>query len=203
MNRIEQPHYQERNEKIMSKSTIVLIGIVVVLGLFGMTLMSSYNGLVAQQEQVNGKWSQIENMLQRRTDLIPNLVNTVKGFAAQEKSVIDSVTNARAKLAGAQGPAAKAQANGEMNSALSRLLVVVENYPQLKSDKTFIGLMDELSGTENRIAVARRDYNDAVQSYNTAVRTFPKSIIAGMFNFGQKEYFKAEEGAKQVPQVKF
>jgi LemA protein len=187
----------------MSKSTIVLIGIVVVLGLFGMTLMSSYNGLVAQQEQVNGKWSQIENMLQRRTDLIPNLVNTVKGFAAQEKSVIDSVTNARAKLAGAQGPAAKAQANGEMNSALSRLLVVVENYPQLKSDKTFIGLMDELSGTENRIAVARRDYNDAVQAYNTAVRTFPKSIIAGMFNFGQKEYFKAEEGAKQVPQVKF
>ena len=99
--------------------------------------------------------------------------------------------------------AAKAQADGELTGALSRLLVVVENYPQLKSDKTFIGLMDELAGTENRIAVARRDYNEVVQSYNTSVRTFPKSVIAGMFGFGQKEYFKAEEGAKQVPQVKF
>ena len=187
----------------MSKSMIVLIAVVVVIGMFGMTLMTSYNGLVAEQEKVNGKWSQIENMLQRRADLIPNLVNTVKGFAAQERGVIDSVTNARAKLAGAQGPAAKAQADGELSGALSRLLVVVENYPQLKSDKTFIGLMDELAGTENRIAVARRDYNDAVQSYNTDVRTFPKSVIAGMFGFGQKEYFRAEEGAKQVPQVKF
>ena len=187
----------------MSKSMIVLIAVVVVIGMFGMTLMTSYNGLVAEQEKVNGKWSQIENMLQRRADLIPNLVNTVKGFAAQERGVIDSVTNARAKLAGAQGPAAKAQADGELSGALSRLLVVVENYPQLKSDKTFIGLMDELAGTENRIAVARRDYNDAVQSYNTDVRTFPKSVIAGMFGFGQKEYFRAEEGSKQVPQVKF
>lgn len=187
----------------MNKSTLILIGVVVVLGLLGMTLMSSYNGLVAQQEQVNGKWSQIENMLQRRADLIPNLVNTVKGFAAQEKSVIDSVTSARAKLAGAQGPAAKGAANSELSSALSRLLVVVENYPQLKSDRTFIGLMDELSGTENRIAVARRDYNGAVQVYNTSIRTFPKSILAGVFGFGPKEYFRAEEGAKQVPQVKF
>ena len=187
----------------MSKSTVVLIAIVAIVGLFGLTLMSSYNGLVAEQEQVNGKWSQIDTMLQRRADLIPNLVNTVKGFAAQEKSVIDSVTNARAKLAGAQGPAARGAANAELSGALSRLLVVVENYPQLISDKTFIGLMDELSGTENRIAVARRDYNQAVQSFNTRVKSFPTSIIAGMFGFSQKEYFRAEEGAKQVPAVKF
>ena len=187
----------------MSKSTIVLIAIVAIFGIFGMMLMSSYNGLVSQQEAINGKWSQIENMLQRRADLIPNLVNTVKGFAAQERAVIDSVTNARAKLAGARGPEAAAAANNELNSALSRLLVVVENYPQLKSDRTFIGLMDELTGTENRIAVARRDYNQAVQSYNTSVRSFPTSIIAGMFGFSQKPYFQAEEGAKQVPQVKF
>ena len=187
----------------MSKSTIVLIAIVAVVGLFGLTLMSSYNGLVAEQEQVNGKWSQIDTMLQRRADLIPNLVNTVKGFAAQEKSVTDSVTNARAKLAGAQWPAARGEANAELSSALSRLLVVVENYPQLKSDRTFIGLMDELSGTENRIAVARRDYNQAVQSFNTRVKSFPTSPIAGMLGSAQKEYFRADEGAKQVPAVKF
>ena len=187
----------------MSKSTIILIAVVAVIGMFGMTLMSSYNGLVAAQEQVNGKWSQIDTMLQRRADFIPNLVNTVKGFAAQEKSVIDSVTNARAKLAGAQGPAARGEANNELSGALSRLLVVVENYPQLKSDKTFAGLMDELAGTENRISVARRDYNDAVQSFNTRIKTFPTSIIAGMFGFSAKEYFRVEEGAKQVPAVKF
>ena len=187
----------------MSKSPIILIAVIAVVGMFGMTLMSSYNGLVAAQEQVNGKWSQIDTMLQRRADLIPNLVNTVKGFAAQEKSVIDSVTNARAKLAGAQGPAARGEANNELSGALSRLLVVVENYPQLKSDKTFAGLMDELAGTENRISVARRDYNDAVQSFNTRIKTFPTSIIAGMFGFSSKEYFRVEEGAKQVPAVKF
>lgn len=187
----------------MSKSTIVLIAVVAVIGIFGMMLMSSYNGLVSQQESINGKWSQIENMLQRRADLIPNLVNSVKGFAAQERAVIDSVTNARAKLAGAKGPEAAGAANSELSGALSRLLVVVENYPQLKSDATFKQLMDELSGTENRIAVARRDYNQVVQTYNTSVRTFPTSIIAGMFGFGQKPYFQAEESARQVPQVKF
>jgi LemA protein len=193
----------KKGTKIMSKSTVVLIVIVAVIGVFGLTLMSSYNGLVALSEQVNGKWSQIDTMLQRRADLIPNLVNTVKGFAAQEKSIIDSVTSARAKLAGAQGPVARGEANSELTGALSRLLVVVENYPLLKSDKTFIGLMDELSGTENRIAVARRDYNEAVQSFNTRIKTFPTSLIAGMFGFTQKEYFRAAEGAQQVPAVKF
>ncbi len=184
----------------MNKSLWIVLAVVALLVVFG---FSSYNSLVSMNENVNGKWSQIENMLQRRADLIPNLVNTVKGYAAHEQQAIQSVADARAKLAGAGGPAAKAQANGELNSALARLLVVVENYPNLKADKNFRALMDELSGTENRIAVARKDYNDAVQGYNTKIRSLPTSIFAGMMGFGPKEYFRAEEGAKQVPQVKF
>lgn len=184
----------------MNKTLVIVIALVAVLAIFG---ISSYNGLVGMNENVNGKWSQIENQLQRRADLIPNLVNTVKGYAAHEQQAIQAVADARAKLAGASGPAAKAQANGELNSALSRLLVIAENYPNLKADQNFRSLMDELSGTENRIAVARKDYNDAVQVYNTKIRSFPSSMFAGMFGFGPKEYFKAEEGAKQVPQVKF
>ncbi len=175
----------------------VIIAVLVVMGISG------YNGLVSLNENVNSKWAQIENQLQRRADLIPNLVNTVKGYAAHEQQAIAAVADARAKLAGAGGPAAKAQANGELNSALSRLLVVAEAYPNLKADANFRALMDELSGTENRIAVARKDYNDVVQVYNTKIRSFPSSIFAGMLGFGAKEYFKAEEGAKQVPAVKF
>lgn len=184
----------------MNKTIWVVVALAAVLVFAG---ISSYNGLVSLNEGVNGKWSQVENQLQRRSDLIPNLVNTVKGFAAHEQKAISAVAEARAKLAGAQGPANKAQANGELDSALSRLLVVVENYPNLKADRNFQSLMDELSGTENRIAVARKDYNDAVQVFNTKIRSFPTNIFAGMFGFGSKEYFKAEEGAKEVPQVKF
>ncbi|EAX46846.1 LemA family protein [Thermosinus carboxydivorans Nor1] len=184
----------------MNKTALIVIALVVILAIMG---ISSYNGLVSLNETVNGKWSQIENQLQRRADLIPNLVNTVKGYAAHEQQAIAAVADARAKLAGAQGPAAKAQANAELNNALSRLLVIAENYPNLKADKNFRALMDELSGTENRIAVARKDYNDAVQAYNTKIRSFPTSIFAGMLGFGPKEYFKAEEGAKQVPKVQF
>lgn len=175
----------------------VILAVLVVIGISG------YNSLVGMSENVNGKWSQIENQLQRRADLIPNLVNTVKGYAAHEQQAIQAVADARAKLGGAQGPAAKAQANAELNTALSRLLVIAENYPNLKADKNFRALMDELSGTENRIAVARKDYNDAVQVYNTKIRSFPTSLYAGMMGFGPKEYFKAEEGAKQVPKVQF
>lgn len=175
----------------------VIVALLAVMGISG------YNSLVSMNENVNGKWSQIENQLQRRADLIPNLVSTVKGYAAHEQQAIQAVADARAKLGGAQGPAAKAQANADLNNALSRLLVVAENYPNLKADKNFRALMDELSGTENRIAVARKDYNDAVQVYNTKIRSFPSNIYAGMLGFGAKEYFKAEEGAQQVPKVQF
>lgn len=184
----------------MKKTVWVIIAVVAILVV---ALGSSYNGLVTMNENVNGKWSQIENQLQRRTDLIPNLVSTVKGYATHEQQAIQAVADARAKLAGAQGPGAKAEASGELNNALSRLLVIAENYPDLKADKNFRALMDELAGTENRLAVARKDYNESVQSYNTTIRSLPASLYAGAFGFGTKEYFKADEGAKQVPQVKF
>ena len=187
----------------MSKSTIILIAVVGVIGLFAMSMVGMYNGLVTDNEKVNGKWSQVENNLQRRADLIPNLVNSVKGFAAQEKAVIDSVTNARAKLASSQTPATKAEANGELSGALSRLLMVVENYPQIKSDKLFKQVMDELAGTENRLAVARKDYNDAVQPFNAKIKSFPTSLMAGFGGFTAREYFKVEESAKAVPKVQF
>ncbi len=186
----------------MSKNW-VLIGVIVLVVIVGLTAISGYNGLVTLNENVNGKWSQVENQLQRRADLIPNLVETVKGAATQERQLIQSVTDARAKLAGAQGPAAKAAANDELSGALSRLLVVVENYPTMKTDQNFRQLTDELAGTENRLAVARKDYNDSVQMYNTKIRTFPTSIYANMLGFGPKEYFTAAESAKETPKVKF
>lgn len=184
----------------MNKTVWAIVAVVAILAI---AMVSSYNNLVTMNENVNGKWSQIENQLQRRADLIPNLVNTVKGYATHEQQAIQAVADARARLAGAQGPAAKAEANGELNSALSRLLVIAENYPDLKADKNFKALMDELAGTENRLAVARKDYNESVQSYNTSIRSLPASLYAGSFGFTAKEYFKADEGAKQVPQVKF
>jgi len=184
----------------MNKSIWIIVAIV---GTLLVSAMFSYNTLVSMNESVNGKWSQIENQLQRRTDLIPYLFNTVKGYAAHEQQAISAVADARAKLAGAQGPVGKAQADSELSSALSRLLVVVENYPNLKADANFRSLMDELSGTENRIAVARKDYNDSVQGYNTKIRSLPTSLFAGAMGFGPKEYFQAAEGAKQVPEVKF
>jgi len=177
--------------------------VVAVLAVIVMSIMGSYNGLVSANENVTGKWSQVENQLQRRSDLIPNLVNTVKGYAKHENDIFTNVANARAKLAGATTVADKAAANGELSNALSRLLAISENYPDLKANTNFAQLQDELAGTENRLAVARKDYNDAAQVFNTKIKSFPANLYAGMFGFSAKDYFKADEGAKAAPKVNF
>ncbi len=187
----------------MKKSTIVIIVVVVILVAIIAGLVSNYNGVVSLSEEVDNKFATIDTMLQRRADLIPNLVNTVKGYTNQEQAVIDSVTDARAKLAGANSVGEKANADQELSTALSNLLVVVENYPDLKSSQNFINLSDELAGTENRIATARKDYNDAVKEYNTKIKRFPTNILSGMFGYGEKEYFQASEGSEEVPTVDF
>jgi LemA protein len=183
------------------KKTWIIV--LAVIALLGFAAISSYNGLVSLNESVNGKWSQIDVQLQRRADLIPNLVATVQGYAAQEKDILKSIADARSKLVGAQGVANKAAANEELSGTLSRLLVVVENYPTLKSDANFRQLQDELAGTENRIAVSRKDYNDSVQVYNSKIKTFPNSIWAGMLGFSPREYFQADASAKAAPKVDF
>ncbi|OGQ22012.1 MAG: LemA family protein [Deltaproteobacteria bacterium RIFCSPLOWO2_02_FULL_44_10] len=187
------------------KRTWILLGalVVVVLISFG-SIKGNYNQIVTLHENVETSWAQVENVLQRRNDLIPNLVNTVKGYAAQEERVLTEVTEARAKASGAQTIPEKVDANNQLSSALSRLLVVVEKYPDLKSNQNFLALQDELAGTENRIAVERKRYNEAVQGYNTTVRRFPTNIIAGAFGYErQNRYFEATEGATEVPQVNF
>jgi LemA protein len=163
----------------------------------------SYNRFVSQEEAVKAQWSQVENQLQRRNDLIPNLVESTKGFAQQERDVFGQIAESRAKLAGAQTTEQKIAAANEQSSALARLLVVVENYPQLKSNETFARLMDELSGTENRIAVERMRYNEKVQEYNTSRRSFPANITAGIFGFKEYPLFQAPESAKAAPKVDF
>jgi len=187
----------------MKKALVPIAIIVIVLIIGAMMAMSSYNSLVDMDESVDQSYAQIESQLQRRLDLIPNLVNTVKGYAAHEKEVIQSVSDARAKLAGANTVEEQADANNELTGALSRLLVVVENYPDLKANQNFQQLMDELAGTENRIAVARQDYNVVVATYNKKVRRFPGSLMAGMFGFDEKEYFKADPAAQEAPTVDF
>ena len=184
----------------MSKGKIGAIAAAVIIMLI---LFSGYNSLVTANEDINGKWSQVENQLQRRSDLIPNLVSTTKGMAQQEKDVFQAVNDARTKLAGAQTINDKAEANNELSGSLSRLLMVAETYPDIKSDASFRQLADELAGTENRIAVARRDYNNAVQNYNTQIKSLPKSLYAGILGFHQRDYFKADEKAQETPQVKF
>ena len=180
-----------------------LISIIMVVVLAVGSMFGFYNGMVSSRENVDSMWSQVDNQLQRRSDLIPNLVNTVKGYASHEKEVFQAVSDARAKMAGAQSVGDKLAANGELSGALSRLLAVAENYPQLKADQNFRQLQDELSGTENRIAVARKDYNDAVQNYNTKIKSLPYSLFAGALGFTARDYFKVEETAKAVPKVQF
>ena len=175
---------------------------LLVLALFSLT-GCSYNSFTSQQEAIKGAWSEVENQLQRRNDLIPNLVSTVKGFAAQEKDIVDRIAASREKLAGARTPGETIDAANEQSSALARLLVVVENYPQLKSNENFMRLMDELSGTENRIAVARGRYNEKVQAYNALRRRFPANITAKIFSFEEWKYFEAPASARDVPKVDF
>jgi LemA protein len=187
------------------KIALVVIGVIVlgVLAVFGWAA-GSRNTLVTEREAVNAAWAQVDVALQRRADLIPNLVETVKGFAKQEQAVIKEVTDARAALGGARTPSEKIQANSQLDGALSRLLVVVENYPQLKSNENFLRLQDELAGTENRIAVERRKYNETVQRYNTDIELFPNNIAASMFGFQRNDaYFKTEPGARNAPKVSF
>jgi LemA protein len=187
------------------KILLVVLGIVLLVGvIFGGKYVSVRNDLATQDEAIKASWAQVDVALQRRADLIPNLVSTVKGFAAQEKSVIDSVTSARAQLGGARTPQEKIAANNQLDGALSRLLVVVENYPNLKSNENFMRLQDELAGTENRIAVERRKYNEVVQRYNTQIVLFPNNLIASMAGFQRNPaYFTVDPGSRAAPKVAF
>ena len=187
----------------MKKSTIILIVVGVIAAIIVLSLVGTYNGLVSKKENVTKQYSNLEVTLQRRADLIPNLVNTVKGFVAHEDEVIDKVTTARQNLVNAKSIDEKQKANDELTSSLNALMVIVENYPDLKSSENFRSLQDELAGTENRIAVARRDYNDAVNAYNSSIKRFPNNIISGMFGFSEEKYFEADVKAQEVPSVNF
>jgi LemA protein len=187
------------------KKLVVVLVILALLGLwFGSTFVSHRNEMVRKREVVNATWSQVDVVLQRRADLVPNLVETVKGFAAQEQTVFRDIANARAALMSARSPQERISANSQLDSALGRLLVIVENYPQLRSNENFLRLQDELAGTENRIAVERRRYNQAVQDYNTYISLFPNNIVASLGGFGRNDaYFRADEGSRQAPRVQF
>ncbi len=194
----------------MNIKTIIVLGIVALLVIFG---ISSYNGLVEKQETVNQSWAQVENQYQRRSELIPNLVNTVKGAADFEQETLTDVTEARSRAASIQvtaddlnDPQKLAQfqeAQQQLSGALSRLLVTVERYPELKANQNFLELQSQLEGTENRIATERMRFNQAVQTYNTSIRTFPTNLFAGIFGFDSKAYFEADEGAQDAPEVNF
>jgi len=188
----------------MKVLVIVLIVLVVAGLVFGGKYVGIRNDLVTRKEAVSAAWSQVDVALQRRADLIPNLVETVKGYAKHEQGVMDAVANARAALLGAKTPQEKIAANGQLDNAIGRLLVVVENYPNLKANENFLRLQDELAGTENRIAVERRKYNEKVQEYNTQIQLFPNNIVASLSGFTRDDaYFKTEPGARTAPKVAF
>ena len=193
----------------MKKTWIIVIAVVAVLVIY---CVSSYNSLVTQEETVGTAWSNVENQYQRRSDLIPNLVNTVKGYAAHEKETFDAVVSARAKATQMtidiedltpEKIEAYQKAQGAVGSALSRLLAVTENYPELKANENFKELQAQLEGTENRISVERRKFNETAREYNTSIGRFPKNIVASMFGFEKRPYFEAEEGSEKAPEVKF
>ena len=187
----------------MKRGMIVLGVLLLVVLMVGGSCVGRYNSFVTTNEQIDGAWAQVENVLQRRSDLIPNLVSTVRGIAEQEREIFIEVANARSRLAGAASPADAAAANAGLTGALGRLLAIAENYPQLRSNENFLRLQDELAGTENRIAVERRRYNDAVRDFNTRVRQFPNNLMAGLVGFEAREYFEADEAAQEVPTVEF
>ncbi|NDW11687.1 LemA family protein [Bacteroides sp. 214] len=193
----------------MKKSVIILIVIVIVLGIWG---ASSYNGMVSMEENVSTQWSQVENQYQRRADLIPNLVNTVKGYATHEQSTLEGIMEARSKATQVtidpsnltpEAIANYQKAQGEIGAALGRLLAVSEAYPDLKANQNFLELQAQLEGTENRINVARNSFNETARNYNTAIRKFPKNIMAGLFGFEKRPYFEAAEGTEHAPTVEF
>jgi LemA protein len=188
----------------MKVGVIVLVVLVVIGVLVGGAYVSSRNQMVTKNEAVKSAWAEVDVVLQRRADLIPNLVETVKGFAAQEQTVFHDIAAARSALLGAKTPADKIAANGQLDGAIGRLLVIVENYPQLKSNENFLRLQDELAGTENRIAVERKRYNDAIQDYNTFIAIFPNSLFAGWAGFQRNNaYFTASEASREAPKVQF
>lgn len=184
----------------MKKGLVIGIAVIAVLALLG---ISSYNGLVSKRENVDSKLSEIDVQLKRRSDLIPNLVNTVKGIMKHEQKVVDSVTEARAALVNAGTTAEKLEANSKLTEAINNLYVVVENYPDLKANTNFIALQDEIAGTENRIAYARSEYNKVSKEYNTSIKKFPTSIFAGIFGFEKVDYFEATESEKENVNVNF
>lgn len=191
-------------EIFMKKGIAILIAVFAVIGIIIGTIAGSYNGLVSQQEEVENKHSVISVQLQRRADLIPNFVNTVKGYSDYEQKTYTAVTEARNAVAGAKTAGEQTKASEQLDSAISVWVnAVTEAYPELKANENYKALQDELAGSENRIAVARKDYNDAAKSYNSSVRRFPKNIIAGMFGFEKVEYFEAQAGSESVPQVSF
>lgn len=192
-----------------NKGMVITLAVIAVIALWS---ISAYNGMVGMDEGVQGKWADVETQYQRRSDLIPNLVNTVKGYAAHEKETLAAVVQARSEATSvkidptnmtAEQMAQYQQAQNGVSSALGKLLVVVEKYPDLKANQNFLELQAQLEGTENRITVARRNFNEAAKEYNTAIRRFPKNILAGMFGFEKKAYFEAEQGAENAPQVEF
>jgi len=188
----------------MKTGIIVLIIVALVALMVGGTYVGRRNEMVTKNEAVKSAWAEVDVVLQRRSDLIPNLVETVKGYAAQEQTVFHDIAAARSALMGAQTPADKIAANGQLDGALSRLLVIVENYPVLKSNENFLRLQDELAGTENRIAVERKRYNDAIQDYNTYIGLFPNNIFAGWAGFQRNNaYFAASEASREAPKVQF